>query len=63
MQAVKKYVGAANILPDSRTPRRFPMAMAPTARELKRTRWGKRAGIADVSAAIPATADTDTVST
>ncbi len=56
-------VGAANNLPDSRTPRRFPTVTAAIARTHSVTRWGWSAGTADVSAAIPAAAETETVST
>ena len=60
---MKKYVGTANIRPDSRTPRRLPHAMNQMQKTDIHTRYGYRPGAADVTAAIPAATETDTVST
>jgi hypothetical protein len=63
MFAMKKYVGAANILPDSRTPRRLPQAMTATMLQATATRGPYKAGKADVIAWTPAATLTATVST
>ena len=60
---MKKYVGTANIRPDSRTPRRFPQAMNQMQNTDISTRYEYSAGNADVTAAMPAATDTETVST
>ena len=60
---MNRYVGAAKIFPDSRTPRRFPSAI----RQMKITAIGTRntcrPGAAAMIAATPADTDTATVST
>jgi len=59
---MKKYVGTEKILPDSRTPRRFPIMRIATKPIPIVTRWSCRAGTAEVSAATPAATLTETVS-
>ena len=57
------YVGMAKIRPDSRVPRRLMIMIRRIAKSPSATRYGNRAGKAEVSAAIPAAALTATVST
>ena len=59
----KRYVGTAKILPDSRTPRRFPQVRMTIETSPKATRCSCRAGNADVIAATPAATLTATVRT
>ena len=61
MQATKKYVGAANNLPDSLVPRRLPTAMRITKPMAIQCFPGARAGAAEASASLPAATDTATV--
>lgn len=61
--AMKKYVGTANIRPDSRTPRRFPHAMNQMQSTDSHTRYGYRLPAAEVMAATPAATETATVRT
>ncbi len=57
------YVGMANNVPDSRTPRRLASVMRMTNPIDIHTRYGSREGAADTMANTPATVETDTVST
>ena len=62
-ERMKKYVGTANICPDSRTPRRLPIVRISTKPSVISTRLTCQAGNADVIAATPAAILTATVST
>ena len=57
------YVGTANTIPDSRTPRRFMTASSATKPTAIGTACGARPGNADTMLATPAATDTATVST
>jgi hypothetical protein len=59
---MKRYDGSEKSLPDSRTPRRLPIAMSAIAATQSATREGKSTGKADVRAAMPAETLTATVS-
>src|SRR4029079_6473284 len=63
MHTMNTYVGAAKILPDSRTPRRFPYAIRTIESTAISTRNGADAGTSAMIAATPAETDTATVST
>jgi hypothetical protein len=58
---MNRYVGAANALPDSRTPRRFMSVSITTRATLSSTVHGTSAGKADVKLATPEVTDTATV--
>jgi hypothetical protein len=60
--AMKRYAGRAKSRPDSRSPRRLPMAMRPMAITHNTAREGKSPGNTDVKAAMPADTLTATVS-
>jgi hypothetical protein len=60
---VKAYVGTANAVPDSRTPRRFAAASSATRPSASQTRAGLRSGNAEITLSTPAETDTATVST
>ena len=63
IEAMKKYVGRANIRPDSRTPRRLPKAINAMKKTEIGTAYEVRPDAAEVSAAVPAATDTATVRT
>ena len=60
---MKMYVGAANRLPATRTPRRLPASRTAIASRPSGTVSGTSPGSAEVIALTPAATDTDTVST
>ena len=60
--AMKQYVGIANAVPDSRTPRRFISAMTTTTTTAMSVTWAPRTGKAEARLATPAETDTATVS-
>jgi hypothetical protein len=57
------YVGIANAVPDSRTPRRFIRVSTTTSTTARATLCGASAVTAEVRFATPAETDTATVST
>src|SRR6476659_5302066 len=59
----KPYVGMANKIPDSRTPRRLTTVMIATNRSDSATLWLLSDGAADASATTPAVTETATVRT
>lgn len=63
MLTMKKYVGPANMRPDSRMPRRFPIINSTTKPRHTITGSRRQWGSADVIAATPAAILTDTVKT
>ena len=63
IEAMNAYVGTANSVPDSRTPRRFASVIKTTNPTAISTLTGWRLGIAEVNANTPATTETATVST
>lgn len=63
MPAMKPYVGMANALPDSRTPRRFSAVSTATITTEASTLWLATHGIAEPMFATPDEVDTATVST
>src|SRR5262245_41075424 len=63
MQKMNTYVGAAKILPDSRTPRRLPYAIKTIETTAISTRNGWVAGTSAMIAATPADTETATVRT
>ncbi len=63
MTATKPYVGTANSIPDSRTPRRFAMAISAMNPTAIQTRWPTTSGTADVIAMVPAVTLTAAVTT
>src|SRR5262245_26667878 len=63
MQKMNTYVGAAKILPDSRTPRRLPYAIKTMDATAISTRNGAVAGTSAMIAATPADTETATVRT
>jgi hypothetical protein len=63
MLTTKPYVGIANTVPDSRTPRRFTSASSAVSPIEMPTACGVSTGNADTMFATPATTDTATVST
>ena len=60
---VNAYVGTANAVPDSRTPRRLAAASSATRTSASQTRTGLRSGNAEITLSTPAETDTATVST
>ncbi len=58
---MKKYVGTAKMLPDSRMPRRFPIISSATNPSVSSTRLTCQSGNAEVIAATPAAMLTATV--
>ena len=60
---VNAYVGMANAVPDSRTPRRLAAASSATRTSASQTRTGLRSGNAEITLSTPAETDTATVST
>jgi hypothetical protein len=61
--ATNAYVGTANAMPDSRTPRRFTAVSRAMNSSESSTLCGARLGTAEASASTPAATDTATVST
>jgi hypothetical protein len=61
--AVNAYVGTANAVPDSRSPRRLAAASSATRPSESPTRAGLRSGNAEITLSTPADTDTATVST
>src|SRR6266536_2537079 len=59
--ATKEYVGRANAIPDSRTPRRLTSVRTPTAARERATLCESTDGASDVIARMPAATDTATV--
>ena len=59
---MKQYVGIANPVPDSRTPRRFRMAIAATVSAAMSVTCELSAGNAEARLATPEDTDTATVS-
>ncbi len=60
---MKTYVGSANAVPDSRTPRRFIVVRNSTAITAAAAWWPSRAGIAEAAYCAADEIDTATVST
>ena len=60
---MKRYVGTAKIVADSRTPRRLISATTAMASTASETRMWNNSGAADVTAAMPAATLTETVRT
>ena len=63
IDTMNAYVGTANRVPDSRTPRRLASVTSRTNPSESSTLNGARLGIAEVMANTPATIETDTVRT
>jgi hypothetical protein len=63
MDTMKAYVGNANRMPDSLTPRRLASVMNATKPRDIGTRRPARPGAADVMANTPAATETETVRT
>ena len=63
IDTMNAYVGIANTVPDSRTPRRFASVISRTNPSESSTLYGDSAGSAEVIANTPATTETATVST
>ena len=63
IETMKTYVGMANAVPDSRTPRRFIAARKTTARTANRTSWPRTAGNALAAYCEAEAIDTATVRT
>src|SRR5262245_8642447 len=63
MKRMKPYVGMANSVPDSRTPRRLASVISRTKPIDIQTRYLSSEGAAETMAKTPATVETDTVST
>ena len=61
--AMKRYVGAAKIEPDSRMPRRLPTMISAMSATQMATRWLPAAGIALWIWSTPLATETATVST
>ena len=61
--SMKPYVGIANVVPDSRTPRRFIRVMTATMPTVSSTSRPLRLSTAEVRFATPALAETATVRT
>ena len=59
----KPYVGTANALPDSLTPRRFIAVRKPTNSRASSTRWSASPWKAEMMLSTPAETETATVST
>ena len=60
---MNRYVGAAKIVADSRTPRRLIIATSAIASNARETRMWNNVGTAEVTAAIPAATLTETART
>ncbi len=63
IDTMNAYVGTANRVPDSRTPRRLASVTSRTNPSASSILNGARLGIAEVMANTPATIETDTVKT
>ena len=63
MESMNTYVGIANSVPDSRTPRRFMVVSTTTTTTANSVSWPRRAGMADAAYCDPDETDTATVST
>jgi hypothetical protein len=63
IDTMNAYVGNANKVPDSRTPRRFASVTSRTNPSESSSLYGESAGSAEVIANTPATTDTETVRT
>ena len=63
MPLMNRYVGTANALPDSRTPRRLAAASSATRPTAMGTRYSLSDGNAEMMLSVPAETDTATVIT
>ena len=63
IDTMNAYVGTANRVPDSRTPRRLASVTSRTNPSESSSLYGESAGSAEVIANTPATTETETVST